>query len=124
MSGSIEVLGSDQLVPGAHSPGIIREKAFETDAALFSKSTIAGGNVSAWHHHGERELFGYMLSGRLRLEYGEDGLLSVELKPGDFFHVPIGLIHRDVNPILGTEAVVVNLLAGNGPTVVNVDRPV
>lgn len=111
------------LLPGAMSPGIIRDKAFDTSSALFSRSRISGGNVSAWHHHGTRELFGFLLSGRLKLEYGEDGEESVELEPGDFFRVPAGLVHRDLNPA-EEEAVVVNILIGQGPAVVNTsDKP-
>ena len=42
---------------------------------------------------------------------------------GDFFHVPAGLVHRDLNPSKDRELVVVNILVGSGPAVINVDSP-
>jgi uncharacterized RmlC-like cupin family protein len=112
-----------KLTPGVKTPGILREKAFDLASVLFSKSTIAPKNVSAWHHHGARELFGFTLSGRLSLEYGPDGKESADLREGDFFRIPPGLVHRDVNPDHSAEAVIVNILIGKGPALVNVERP-
>ncbi len=45
------------------------------------------------------------------------------MKPGDFFHIPVGLVHRDVNPDPEDELLVVNILVGEGNPVVNVERP-
>jgi uncharacterized RmlC-like cupin family protein len=91
--------------------------------SLYAQSRIAGKVISDWHHHGARDLYGFLVSGRLRLEYGEGQKDAVEVTPGDFFHIPIGLIHRDANPGEHEEALVVNILLGKGPTVVNVAGP-
>ena len=64
-----------------------------------------------------------MVSGRLRLEYGPGGTEAVEVTPGDFFHIPPHLVHRDLNPDKGRGLVVVNILVGEGPAVVNVEGP-
>ncbi|HUI85727.1 MAG TPA: hypothetical protein VLY21_01060 [Nitrososphaerales archaeon] len=40
--------------------------------------------MSAWHHHGERHPYGFLISGRMRLEFGPNGRDAVELSPGDF----------------------------------------
>jgi len=112
-----------KLAPGTKTPGILREKAFDSESLLFSKSTIAPKNVSSWHHHGTRDLYGFALRGRLRLEYGPDGREFADLREGDFFRIPPGLVHRDVNPDPSAEAVIVNILIGEGPTLVNVERP-
>jgi uncharacterized RmlC-like cupin family protein len=116
----IEVARKAELIAGQSTPGILREKAFEADGVLFSRSTVGGGVVSDWHHHGERHLYGFLISGRLRLEFGPKGKGAVDLHPGDFFHIPPGLIHRDVNPNKRRRLLVANILLGKGTPVVNV----
>ena len=103
--------------------GIVRERAFESDEVLFGQSRIAVGTLSGWHHHGTRHLYGHIVSGRLRFDYVQKNIESVEVHPGDYFHIPVGLVHRDMNPDLTVEAVVVNILLGKGPAVVNVPDP-
>jgi uncharacterized RmlC-like cupin family protein len=72
--------------------------------------------------HGKREVYGFVVSGRLRFDYGKTVKDSIEARSGDFFHIPVGLIHRDVNPDHDYEAVVVNVMLGEGPAVVNVSK--
>jgi uncharacterized RmlC-like cupin family protein len=115
----IEVTRGSDLTKGDSTPGIARSVAFEGAGIFFGRTRIPGGNVSAWHHHGTRELFGYVVSGRLRLEWN-DGKDSAEVGPGDFFHIPVGLVHRDLNPDRSA-TVVTNVSLGEGPTVVNLD---
>lgn len=100
-----------------------REKAFESEGITVARSRISGGKVSAWHHHGKREVFGFLVEGALRIEYLEGGRRSVELHPGDFFHIPRALIHRDLNPRSRKVAVVANVFVGSGDVVVNVEGP-
>ena len=119
----IEVVRKSELMAGQSTPGILREKAFDSEGVLISRSTVAGGVVSDWHHHGERHLYGFLISGRLRLEFGPKGGEAVELNPGDFFHIPPGIIHRDVNPNRRLKFRVAGILLGRGPPVVNVDGP-
>jgi quercetin dioxygenase-like cupin family protein len=119
--GKIEVVRRDDLGRGAATGGIARSQAFETPTLLQTESKIEGGAISAWHHHGKRDLYGFLVSGRLRLEDADGD--AVELSPGDFFHIPVGLVHRDVNLDGHEEAWVVGMLLGGGPSVVNVDLP-
>ena len=84
----------------------------------------AGYATEGWHHHGAHHLHGYIVSGRLQLEYVLEGREIVDLNSGDFFHVPPRLTHRDINPNKDRELLVVNTLVGTGPAVVNVDSPV
>ena len=111
------------LAAGQSTSGILRERAFKAEGVLVSRSAIAGGVVSDWHHHGKMHLFGLLISGRLRLEFGPKGEEAVSLRPGDFFHIPPGLIHRDVNPNRRQKGLVANVLLGKGPPVVNVKGP-
>ena len=68
-------------------------------------------------------MYGFLVVGRIRLEYGRKGACAVEVGPGDFFHIPPRLVHRDVNPDVEHELVVVNILVGRGDPVVNVKGP-
>lgn len=119
----IEVVRRTGLAAGRSSPGILREKAFEAGGILVSRSTVGGGVVSAWHHHAERHLYGFLISGRMKLEFGPKGKDSVEVGPGDYFSIPAGLIHRDVNLSKKEAVVITNVLFGSGPVVVDVEGP-
>ena len=120
---TIEVVRSRELHRGDSTEGIVRERASEDNRVVVGRSRISGGVVSAWHHHGTRHLYGFLLAGRIRFDYGPAGRDSVELGVGDHFHIPPGLVHRDVNPDRREEAVVVHVTVGQGPTVVNVAGP-
>jgi uncharacterized RmlC-like cupin family protein len=118
----IEVVHTSRMKKSDFTAGIIRDKAFETPNLMFARSRIKSGNVSDWHHHGKRETYAYVLSGRLHFDFVDGRRGSVDVGPGDFFHIPIGLVHRDINPDK-QEAVIVNLFLGGGPTTVNVPPP-
>ena len=120
---TIDVVRNADLRTGDSTQGIVREVAFGRPEITIARSRIAGGVASAWHHHGERDLYGFLVHGHLRLEYGSRGSLAVEFDPGDFFHIPPRLVHRDVNSMRDREALVVNVLAGKGAAVINVDGP-
>jgi len=82
-----------------------------------------GGVKLGWHHHGTRHLYGFVVSGSLQFDYGENGKDSITVESGDFLHISAGVVHRDVNldPIF--EDVVVHILVGTGPTTINVAKP-
>jgi|SRR6267143_198615 len=119
----IDVVRESELKGGTSTRGITRDKAFESDHVVFSRSRVPGGVSSDWHHHSTRNLYGFVVSGRLRLEYGSKGEEVAHLEAGDFFHIPPGLVHRDVNPDEEQEARIVNILLGKGPLVVDVRGP-
>lgn len=119
----VEVIHIARTKRGASTQGIVRVTAYEKRNIVIGRSRVAGGVKSAWHHHGMREVYGFMVSGALRFEFGKGGRDSVLASEGDFFHIPVGLIHRDVNPDQRVEAVVVNIMSGKGPPVVNVEGP-
>jgi uncharacterized RmlC-like cupin family protein len=50
------------------------------------------------HHHGEAETAAYVLSGHVRVYYGEDFEEFVEAGPGDFLFVPSHIHHIETNP--------------------------
>jgi quercetin dioxygenase-like cupin family protein len=115
----IQVFHGNELTPGSSTMGIKRNKAFESDQLLFGRTLIEPSAKSGWHHHGKRDLYGFLLTGRLTFDCKD--FPSVELIAGDFFRVPGGLVHRDVNPDPDKEAIVVNIIVGDGPPVINFD---
>jgi len=119
----IDVVRASSLKKGSSTRGVSRAKAFESANVLVSRSRLAAKAVSDWHHHGARHLYGFLASGHMRLEYGPNGRKVADVRTGDFFHIPPGLVHRDVNPSRDRDVVVVSVLIGKGRPVINVDGP-
>ena len=49
------------------------------------------------HHHGEAETAAYVLSGRIRVYFGEAFKEYVDAGPGDYIFVPALLLHIEGN---------------------------
>jgi uncharacterized RmlC-like cupin family protein len=122
VTGRVSAVPADGLEAGAPTPGVLREIAFETGRATLMRARAEGGAASGWHHHGDRDVLGYVVRGRARFEFGVDGLESTEVEEGGFFHVPAGLVHRDVNPSDEPQEIILSVV-GEGPLVVNLDGP-
>jgi uncharacterized RmlC-like cupin family protein len=118
----IVALAPDGLTAAPGYAGVTRELAFQSDRALQVRARGEGMAATGWHHHGDREVFGYLVKGRARFEFGPGGRESVEVEAGGFFRVPPGLVHRDVNPI-DEEQEFVLVFTGGGPLVVDMDGP-
>ena len=101
---------------------MLRETAFEIDGSTLMRARAEARAASGWHHHGERDVLGYVVRGRARFEFGPGGRDSTEVEQGGMFHVPAGVVHRDVNPVDASQEIVLVVL-GHGPLVVNVDGP-
>ena len=108
--------------PGPSTPGMDRQEAFATDRMWSGVARTEVGMVSGWHHHGEYETTIYVLTGALRMEFGPDGLITVEAGPGDFVYVPKGVVHRESNPSAERADILV-VRAGRGESTINVDGP-
>ena len=102
--------------------GVRREQAFVTDDAWVGVVTTEPGEMSAWHHHGDHDTYAYVVSGSKRIEYGPGGTRSVTTGPGDFIHVPRGLLHREGNPSAEPSRSIA-FRVGTGPPTINVDGP-
>ena len=118
----VVAVSPDGLNAGAPTPGVLREIAFDTSRATLMRARADGHAASGWHHHGDRDVLGYVVRGRARFEFGPGGAESTEVEEGGFFHVPAGLVHRDVNPSDEIQEIVLNVV-GEGPLVVNLDGP-
>ncbi len=118
----VSAVAPDGLSAAASTPGVVREVAFETGRATLIRARAEAGAVSGWHHHGGRDVLGHVVRGRARFEFGRGGKESTEVEEGGFFHVPAGLIHRDVNPLDQPQEIILAVV-GEGPLVINVDGP-
>src|SRR5256885_10238699 len=94
----IDVVHGTDLKKGESTPGIFREKAFQSSNVLMSRTRLERGAVSGWHHHGTHELYGFLVSGQLRLEYGPKGADAAGLGPPDTLPTTPALLRRDVEP--------------------------
>jgi quercetin dioxygenase-like cupin family protein len=118
----VSAVPADGLSPGASTPGVTREVAFDTGRATLMRAYAEPQAASGWHHHGDREVHGHVVRGRARFEFGPGGAESTEVDEGGFFHVPAGLVHRDVNPLDEPQEIILTVI-GEGPLVVNLDGP-
>lgn len=119
----IEVVRERELKAGYVTEGTAREKAFESENFVVSRTRVAGGGVSVWHHHGARHLCLRCVgspspgvrpggkSGR-RAEIGETSFM---------FHLVS--CTATLTRTKSRELVVVNILVGKGEPVVNLQRP-
>jgi quercetin dioxygenase-like cupin family protein len=122
MSERVSAVPAAGLRAGASTPGVVREVAFDTARATLMRARAEPRAASGWHHHGDRDVLGYVVRGRARFEFGPAGQESTEVEEGGYFHVPAGLVHRDVNPLDEPQEIVLAVV-GEGPLVVNLDGP-
>ena len=104
------------------TPGMEREQSVRTPSMWAGIAKTAGNTYSGWHHHGAYESVIYVLSGRVRLEFGKGGQDVLEAAPGDTLYVAPGEVHREGNP--GDEqSEIVVVRGGSGDIVINVEGP-
>jgi uncharacterized RmlC-like cupin family protein len=108
--------------PGASTPGVNRRQAFADDEHWVGYATTEPGVWSGWHHHGEHDTYIYVVRGSIALEFGPGGERRASAEPGDFLHVPPGVVHREGTPP-GEPGEVVVVRVGRGTVVVPVEGP-
>ncbi|MHB1290525.1 cupin domain-containing protein [Georgenia sp.] len=118
----ISSVAAADLQAAEPTPGVVREIAFDLEGATLMRARAEPKAVSGWHHHGDRHVLGHVVRGRARFEFGPGGRESAEVEQGGFFHVPAGLVHRDINPLDELQEIVLSVV-GTGPLVVNLDGP-
>ncbi len=77
-------------------PGITRESG--ASKVWLGLVSGAPNETGPPHHHGEAETAMYLLSGHVRVYYGEGFEEYVEAGPGDFLFVPAHIHHIEANP--------------------------
>lgn len=117
-----DAAGEDDLVPTAPLANLTRLAPFP-DAPVQQVRGHADGRVeSEWHHHGDNDVFGYVIDGEGYVEWGTEAEERKLVGTGQFFHVPAGVVHRDVNPS-DDEQDYLLWLAGSEPRTVGADAP-
>lgn len=119
---SVEVIKEESLDDTAQTPGMTRLEAFDTEGIWVGQVTTAPGQTADWHHHGDNDTYGYVVSGVAVIDFGPEGKESLRAGPGDFVRVPSQLVHRERNPG-EEESRIVLFRVGEGPPVFNVDGP-
>ncbi len=123
MAERVSAVSPDGLSGGAATtPGVVRDVAFETGQATLMRARAEPSASSGWHHHGDRDVLGYVVRGAARFEFGPGGSEMTEVEEGGLFHVPARLIHRDVNPLRVPQEIILTIV-GEGPLVFNVEGP-
>ena len=95
--------GAQSASDTAQTPGMERRPAIHKASTGASKIwfgtvTCAPNYKGPPHHHGEAETAPYVVSGHVRVHYGEDFKDYVEAGPGDYLFVPANTWHIEENP--------------------------
>lgn len=120
---TIQVLKTDALSEATSNLGFTRHLAFKGDGYLVVRARGEPGSISGWHHHGDYDVYGYLVSGSARFEINTGKEDSVLLRKGDFFHVPHHTVHREINPSSKEGNEFILFLRGTGPMVFDLDDP-
>ena len=95
--------GTQPASTTAQTPGMERKPGIDSNTVGASKIwlghvTCAPNTMGPPHHHGEAETAAYVVTGRIRVYFGEDLKEFVEAGPGDFIFVPANTPHIEGNP--------------------------
>ena len=121
----VRVPAADLVADTAQSAGMQRLEAISgkrvgAEHIWMGRTVVRPGARSADHHHGPSETAIHVVSGHpvfVFLEAGEE--VRLETEPGDFVWVPPFTPHREENPDLEHEAVVVIARSTQEAIVVN-----
>jgi uncharacterized RmlC-like cupin family protein len=106
----------------AQTVGMQREELVSTQNAWVGMVQTEPGFTSGWHHHGDYDTYVYVISGELKLDFGEAGKESCIAKAGEVAFIPNDTVHRESNPSTEKQ-VLFGVRVGQGAPVFNVDSP-
>ena len=109
----------------AQTPGLVRLAGVATSTCgargiWMGEITNEPGFRSGVHHHGEVESAIYVLSGSMRVRWGDAMAQQVDARAGDFIFVPANLVHQEIN-LSESDALVAIVARGGDNIVVNVE---
>lgn len=122
MSEKVKVIKAQDIEAGPPTPGMARRQAAMDEDVVMMEVRTDPGVTSGWHHHGDNTTYGFIISGKVKVEFGPGGREVLEAGPGDLFKVPAHTVHREGNPG-DEEQFLLGIRMGSGPTVINVDGP-
>lgn len=126
--GEIRHVQSGMLSPEtAQTSGMVRSEAISqrtgSERMWMGESRMDPGSRSGNHHHGDSETCIYVLSGHPVFVFARGNQESrIETAPGDYVFVPPFVPHREENPSLDEEAVVILSRSTQEAVVVNLPR--
>lgn len=124
----VRIIRPDERETGtAQTPGMLRVAGVSpatsgASGVWMGEVTTERGFRSGAHHHGDVESAIYVVSGRLRMRWGDRLEHSADASAGDFIFVPAGLVHQEIDTS-ETRGVVAIVARGGENIVVNVDVP-
>jgi uncharacterized RmlC-like cupin family protein len=127
MSG-VRIVRVSERDPGtAQTPGMTRMAGVSAatcgaTGVWMGDVTLAPGFQSQPHHHGDVESAIYVISGRLRLRWGDRLEHEAEGGAGEFIFVPANVVHQEINASIA-EPVTQIVARGGENIVVNVEIP-
>lgn len=89
--------------PGtAQTPGSLRLAAISRDHGIETglwggTFLVEAGARTGIHHHGRQETIVYVLEGESLVRWGEQGESELQVRTGDFLHVPAFTPHMEIN---------------------------
>lgn len=117
-------IASEDLTDGPNTPGQMRKTAYAPSGLWVGECQITARQIpSQWHHHEDYDSIMYMLEGKIRVDWGEDGEKSIEMGPGDYAFFGRKVIHRAQIIDAPEDCKYVFVRIGNGESVINVDGP-
>ena len=119
------VHGTEDPSTTSQTRGMIRQPGIDSNTAgaqkiWLGKVTCVPNTLGPPHHHGEAETAAYVISGQIRVYFGEDFKEYVDAGPGDFIFVPANTPHIEGN--VTDEPAEAILSRGPDNIVVNLDE--
>ncbi|MCH8907655.1 MAG: cupin domain-containing protein [Candidatus Heimdallarchaeota archaeon] len=74
------------------------ERFIKTENAILEFVISTPGSISNWHHHGNYDIFNYIISGIQQFLLGSNNEQVITAKQGDLVHITKNSIHRESNP--------------------------
>ena len=102
--------------------GMTLEEAFVERDRWVGQLRTPPGSVAGWHHHEDHDPFTYLVAGKARFEWAGERMEASDLEPGDFVHITPHIVHRESNPGVTANLLVI-FRTGTGPLVSQVDSP-
>ena len=102
--------------------GMHREELVSMSNAWVGMVQTEPKYTSGWHHHGDYDTYVYVISGELKLDFGEAGKESCVAKAGEVAFIPKDTVHRESNPS-SEKQFLFGVRVGQGVPVFNVDEP-
>jgi uncharacterized RmlC-like cupin family protein len=103
-----ELSGDTAQTTGMARLEAISQKTVGSEKLWMGETHVAPETNSGDHHHGEAETAIFVLAGRPRFVFADgEREVTIETRPGDYVFVPPFVPHREENPSVDEEAVVV-----------------